>query len=59
MGLTYKVVYSIGAGQFIIDAVAEAGGGLTRVDNITFSIDDPPAYCEEARGKAVADARKG
>jgi len=41
----------------IIDAVAEAGGDLTRVDNITFSIDDPSAYRKEARDKAVADAR--
>jgi len=41
----------------IIDTVAEAGGDLTRVDNITFSIDDPSAYREEARDKAVADAK--
>jgi len=41
----------------IIDAVAEAGGDLTRVDNIAFSIDDPSAYREEARDKAVADAK--
>ena len=41
----------------IIDAVAEAGGDLTRVDNISFSIDDPSAYRKEARDKAVADAR--
>jgi uncharacterized protein YggE len=41
----------------IIDAVAEAGGDLTRVDNISFSIDDPSAYRKEARDKAVADAK--
>ena len=41
----------------IIDAVAEAGGDLTRVDSIGFSIDDPSAYYEEARPKAMADAR--
>ena len=41
----------------IIDAVAEAGGDLTRVDSIGFSIDDPTAYYEEARKEAVADAK--
>ncbi len=40
----------------IIDAVAVAGGDLTRIDNISFSIDDPSAYFEEARQKAMADA---
>ena len=40
----------------IIDAVAVAGGDLTRIDNISFSIDDPSAYYEEARQKAMADA---
>lgn len=41
----------------IIDAVAAAGGDLTRIDNISFSIEDPSAYHEEARQKAMADAR--
>ena len=41
----------------IIDAVAEAGGDLTRIDSIDFSVDDPSAYYEEARGKAMADAK--
>lgn len=41
----------------IIDAVAAAGGDLTRIDSISFSIDDPSAYYEEARGKAMADAK--
>ena len=40
----------------IIDAVALAGGDLARVDSIGFSVDDPSAYYEEARQKAVADA---
>jgi len=39
----------------IIDAVAEAGGDLTRIDNIAFSVDDPTAYYEKARQKAMAD----
>ena len=41
----------------IIDAVAEAGGNLTRIDNVTFSVDDPSVYYGEAREKAMADAR--
>ena len=40
----------------IIDAVAVAGGDLIRIDSIGFSVDDPSAYYEEARQKAVADA---
>ena len=41
----------------IIDTVAEAGGDLIRIDNISFSIDDPSQYRKEARDKAMADAR--
>jgi len=41
----------------IIDAVAAAGGDLTRINSIAFSVDDPSAYYEEARQKAMADAR--
>lgn len=40
----------------IIDAVAEAGGNLTRIDNIGFSIDDPTPYYNDAREKAIEDA---
>jgi uncharacterized protein YggE len=40
----------------VIDAVAVAGGDLTRVDSIGFTVDDPKAYYAEARQKAVADA---
>lgn len=41
----------------IIDAVAAAGGDLTRINNIAFSVDDPSPYYEEARQKAMADAK--
>ena len=41
----------------IIDAVATAGGDLTRVDGISFSVDDPTEYYQEAREEAMADAR--
>ncbi|MBA7715158.1 26 kDa periplasmic immunogenic protein [subsurface metagenome] len=40
-----------------IDAVAAAGGDLTRIDSIAFSIDDPSDYRQEAREKAMADAQ--
>ncbi len=40
-----------------IDAVATAGGDLTRIDSVSFSVDDPSAYYEQARGKAMADAK--
>jgi len=40
----------------IIDAVAVAGGDLTRIDDISFSIVDPSVCLEEAREKAMADA---
>lgn len=41
----------------IIDAVAEAGGDFTRIQGISFSVDDPTPYYEEARAKAVKDAK--
>lgn len=40
----------------VIDAVAQAGGDLTRINSIGFSIDNPAAYQQEARQKAMADA---
>ena len=40
----------------VIDTVVIAGGDLTRVNSIGFSVDDPSGYYDEARGKAVADA---
>ena len=39
----------------IIDAVAKVGGDFTRVDSIGFSVDDPSAYYEQAREKAMAE----
>ncbi len=41
----------------IVDAVALAGGDLTRINSINFSVDDPTAYYKEARDKAMSDAR--
>jgi len=40
----------------IIDAVAQAGGDYTRIQGISFTIDDPAPYYEEARTEALEDA---
>jgi uncharacterized protein YggE len=40
----------------VIDAVAAAGGDLTRINSIGFTVDDPSPYYEQARVKAVTDA---
>ncbi len=41
----------------IIDQVAEAGGDLTRIHGVSFTVDDPSQYDNEAREKAIADAQ--
>ncbi len=41
----------------IIDAVVTAGGDYTRIDDLNFSVEDPADYYDEAREKAVADAK--
>jgi len=40
----------------IIDAVARAGGNYIRIDNISFTVDEPAPYQREAREEALADA---
>ena len=40
----------------VIDAAAKAGGDLIRIHGISFSVEDPSAYYEELREKAMADA---
>ena len=42
--------------SLIIDAAIEAGGDLIRVNGISFSVEDPSIYYEEAREEAMADA---
>lgn len=53
--VTAKIRDVAGAGA-VIDAVAVAGGDLTRIDSISFTIDDPTPYYEQARELAVVDA---
>jgi uncharacterized protein YggE len=40
----------------IIDGVTDAGGDLTRINSISFTVDDPTTYYEEAREQAIGDA---
>jgi len=41
----------------IIDAVAQSAGDLVRIQGINFRVDDPVKYYEEARVKAMKDAK--
>jgi uncharacterized protein YggE len=41
----------------IIDAAASAGGDLTRINGINFSVDDPSQYYDQARELAMQDAK--
>jgi uncharacterized protein len=41
----------------IIDAVTKAGGDNTRINNISFTVDDPTSYETSARQLAMADAK--
>ena len=41
----------------VIDAAIAAGGDYSRVNSIYFTVDEPEAYYEEAREKAIADAK--
>ena len=36
--------------------MAEVGGDLTRINSISFTVDDPTSYYEDARAKAIGDA---
>jgi hypothetical protein len=51
---SYTLDYKAGN---IVDAVAKAGGNYIRIDNISFTVDDPAPHQKEARKKALADAR--
>lgn len=41
----------------VIDAVAEAAGDLTRIDSISFTVDEPSTYYAEAREEAIKYAQ--
>ena len=50
-------IREIDKASVIIDDVAKAGGDFTRIDSISFSVDEPSNYYEEARKEAMADAK--
>jgi len=41
----------------VIDAAAEAGGDLVRIQGLDFTVEDPTGYYEEVRQEAMADAK--
>jgi uncharacterized protein YggE len=41
----------------VIDAVVAAGGDLTRINSLSYSLDDPTIYNKDLREKAMADAK--
>ena len=49
-------VRNIGDAGSIIDAAVAAGGDNTRVNSISFTVDEPEAYYDVAREEAMADA---
>ncbi len=51
------IIRNIDDAGTIIDEVAQAGGDLTRIDGIEFSVEDPTHYYEDAREKAMTDAK--
>ncbi len=51
--VTVRNVDNAGA---IIDAVTAAGGDLTIVNNISFTVEDPKPYTDQARQLAIQDA---
>jgi hypothetical protein len=50
-------IREIGKSGLIIDAVVEAGGDFTRIEGISFTIDDPSTYYKEAREEAMTEAK--
>lgn len=54
--VTAKIRKVADAGK-IIDAVAAAGGDLTRIRGVSFTVDDPTPFLNQAREKAMADAK--
>ena len=55
--VTAKIRSIDDTGQLIDDALA-AGGDLTRIDNVRFTIDDPSDLEDEARQEAMTEARR-
>lgn len=50
-------VRDIDTASDVLDAAIEAGGDAVRVNGITFTVDEPEQYMDEARADAIANAR--
>ena len=50
-------IRDVDAAGEIIDAAAQAGGDLIRVQGVSFTVDDPSLYYVEARQEAMTDAK--
>ncbi len=50
-------IRTLGKVGTVIDAVATAGGDLTRINGITFTVDNPTTAMNQARDMAMADAK--
>jgi len=55
--LVLAKIREVDKADIIIDAVAEAGGDFIQIQGISFSVDDLSPYYEEARAKAVEEAK--
>lgn len=51
-------VRELGKVSDIIEAVVAAGGDYTRIDDLGFTIEDPTVYYDQAREKAMTDAKE-
>jgi uncharacterized protein YggE len=51
-------LHDISKAGTLIDAVVAAGGNLTVINNVNFTVDDPTRYYDEARQKAIDDANE-
>jgi uncharacterized protein len=54
VNVTLRSIDKVGT---IIDAVASAGGDLTRINSISFSVDNPSQYYSQARTLAMNNAK--
>lgn len=56
--LVEVTVHDVDRAGEVLSAVARAGGDATRVEQISFEVDDDEALLAEARARAFADARR-
>ncbi len=49
-------IRNVGNAGMVIDAVATAGGDYTRINSVTFTVDQPERYNDQAREAAMNDA---